>query len=108
MERLRIATLLWGLSCLVQRRLLDDVARFAATPNPASSATRNPIIATRAVADWCAAEVVIRSVEGSTQTIGDVQLAFEAREALRLLADLRWHRCRVLELKVASYGCPRS
>jgi len=34
----------------------------------------------------------------------DTELAFRAREALRALADLRWRRRRVLELKVAGYS----
>jgi DNA-directed RNA polymerase specialized sigma24 family protein len=34
----------------------------------------------------------------------DVELAVEAREALRSLADLRWRRRRVLALQAAGYG----
>jgi len=34
----------------------------------------------------------------------DTELAFEAREALRALADLRWRRRRVLALKVAGFS----
>jgi RNA polymerase sigma factor (sigma-70 family) len=34
----------------------------------------------------------------------DVELAVEAREALRSLADLRWRRRRALALKVAGYS----
>ena len=34
----------------------------------------------------------------------DAETAMEAREALRLLAGLRWRRRRVLELQVAGYS----
>lgn len=45
-------------------------------------------------------------VEEFAEAPVDVELAVEAREVLRLLADLRWRRRRVLALKVAGYSNP--
>jgi RNA polymerase sigma factor (sigma-70 family) len=44
------------------------------------------------------------SVEERVEAPVDVELAVEAREALRALAGLRWRRRRVLELRAGGYS----